>query len=199
MEIFRITQINKKLQDNNDHYCIELKISETKQKFTIMPNNSQLYKTGNLRPIKERYQDVNKNEIQFLGKECMDVEHGGKRIKLPLLITKGNNITPLLGVNWSKQLRITINKSYWTKKPTNQKQFTKIQSTLRDQPYNTQCPSKITNKNRMLPNTTKTTTNTLSLTRRREKRTRPTYQIRTPRKTRNHRRRLLSIPRSTYG
>ena len=33
-----------------------------------------------------------------------------KKIKLPLVITERNDITPLLGVNWLKQLPITINK-----------------------------------------------------------------------------------------
>ena len=33
-EICRITQINKRLPDNNDHYGIELKINETEQQFT---------------------------------------------------------------------------------------------------------------------------------------------------------------------
>ena len=52
-EFWRITQTNRKLPDNNDHYGIELKINDTKQKFTIdtgfpvtiMPNNPKLYKT----------------------------------------------------------------------------------------------------------------------------------------------------------
>ena len=51
-EICRITRINKILSDNNDHYGIELKINDMKQKFTmdtgspvtIMPNNPNLYK-----------------------------------------------------------------------------------------------------------------------------------------------------------
>ena len=61
-EICRITQINKILPENNNHYDTELKINETKQKFTIdtgspvtiMPNNANLYKMENIRPKKER-------------------------------------------------------------------------------------------------------------------------------------------------
>ena len=75
-EICRKPQINKILPDNNDHYVIEWKIYETKQKFTIdtgspvtiMPNNPNLYKMENIKPIKERSQHVNKNKIKFLGK-----------------------------------------------------------------------------------------------------------------------------------
>ena len=48
----------------------------------------------------------------------------------------------------------------------------------------------------MLPNTTKSTTNTVPFIKRREKRTRPTNHTRTPRKTRNYQGRLFGIPRS---
>ena len=61
-EICLITHTNKILPDNNDHYGTELKINETKQKFTtdtgslvsIMPNNPKVYKMENIKPIKKR-------------------------------------------------------------------------------------------------------------------------------------------------
>ena len=63
-----------------------------------------------MKPLKKRYQDVNKNKIKFLGKVWADIEYDGKTTKLPILITKRNDITPLLGVNGLKQQPITINK-----------------------------------------------------------------------------------------
>ena len=75
-----------------------------------MPNNPTLYNPEDIQPLKERYQDVNKNEITFLGKIWVDIEYNSKHIKLPLLITKRADITPLLRVNWLKQLPITMNK-----------------------------------------------------------------------------------------
>ena len=51
----------------------------------------------------------------------------------------------------------------------------------------------------MVPKTTESTTNTISPTRRREKRTRPTNKIRTPGKITDNRRRLLRILRSNYN
>ena len=75
-----------------------------------MTNNPELYNQRDIKPLKERYQDVNKNEIQFLGKIWADIEYNGKTTKLPILMTKRNDTTPLLGVNWLKQLPITINK-----------------------------------------------------------------------------------------
>ena len=117
-EIQQITQTNRVLPDENDNYGIKLKINGKYQNFTIdtgspvtiMPNNPELYNQKLMKPLKERYQDVNKNEIKFLGKVWADIEYNGKTTKLPILITKRNDITPLLGVNWLKQLPITINK-----------------------------------------------------------------------------------------
>ena len=84
-----------------------------------MPNNPKLYNTKDIKPLKEKYQDVNKNEINFLGKILADIEYNGKITKLPTLITQGDDITPLLGVNWLQQLPITINKISLDQ-PTNQ-------------------------------------------------------------------------------
>ena len=53
-----------------------------------MPNNTTLYKPEDIQPWKERYQDVNKNEIKFLGKVWVNIEHNNTQIKLPLLMTK---------------------------------------------------------------------------------------------------------------
>ena len=55
-----------------DHYEIKLKFNEKYQNFTfyndspvtIVPNNPTLYEQKDNRPLKERYQDVNKNEIK---------------------------------------------------------------------------------------------------------------------------------------
>ena len=75
-EIQQITQINRVLQDKTDNYGIRLKINGKYQNFTIdtgspvtiMPNNPKLYITKDIKSLKERYQDVNKNEIKFLRK-----------------------------------------------------------------------------------------------------------------------------------
>ena len=117
-QIQQITQINRVLPDENNNYGIKLKINGKYQNFTIdtssavtiMPNNPELRNQKDMKPLKERYQNVNKNGIKFLGKVWADIEYDGKTTKLPILITKRNDITPLPGVNWLKQLPITINK-----------------------------------------------------------------------------------------
>ena len=208
-EIQQITQINRVLPDENDNYGIKLKINGKYQNFTIdtgspvtiMPNNPELYNQRDIKPLKERYQDVNKNEIQFLGKIWADIEHNGKTTKLPILITKRNDITPLLGVNWLKQLPIIIN-NFNSIGRTNQpirNHLREIQQTIRNKPYNQKYRSENPNKARMLPHPAESQTDTVPFTKRRKKRTGPTNKIRTPRTIRNNRRRLFCITRCNYG
>ena len=60
-EICRITGINKTLPDNNDHYGIELKINETKQKFTIDTGSQQQDFIGQRnRPLKNNPYKIQK-------------------------------------------------------------------------------------------------------------------------------------------
>ena len=75
-----------------------------------MPYDQRVHYTKEIEPIEERYQNVNKTEIKFMGKTWVTVEYHKTSTKLPMLITKRNDITPLLGVNWLKQKPITKNK-----------------------------------------------------------------------------------------
>ena len=117
-EIQQITQINRILTDKNDNCGIKLKINEKYRNFTIdsgspvtiLPNNLKLNNQKEIQPLKERYQDLNKTEIKFLGKIRANIEYNDKFTKLPIFITQSNDITPLLCMNWLNQLPITINK-----------------------------------------------------------------------------------------
>ena len=53
-----------------------------------MPNNPKLYNPKDIHPLKENYQDVNKNEIKFLGKVWANSEYIGETTKRPILITQ---------------------------------------------------------------------------------------------------------------
>ena len=75
-----------------------------------MPNTTLLYEQKDNQPLKESYRDVNKNEINILGKIWSNIEYNGETTKLLILFRQRNDITLLLGVNWLKQLPITINK-----------------------------------------------------------------------------------------
>ena len=91
---------------------------------TVMPNNQKLYNQKDIISLKERYQDMNKNENNCLCKIWTIIEYNGETTKLPLLITQRGDITTLLGVNWVKQLPITINKISLATIPTSQATFT---------------------------------------------------------------------------
>ena len=53
---------------------------------------------------------MNKNEINSLGRVWVDIEYNCTQTDSQLLITERDEITPLLGVKWLKQLPIIINK-----------------------------------------------------------------------------------------
>ena len=50
---------------------------------------------------------MNGNKIKFIGTTMANVRLDGTELKLPLLIT-GKETNPLLGLNWRKNLKITI-------------------------------------------------------------------------------------------
>ena len=87
-------------------------IIDTGSPVPIMPYDQRIHDIKEIKPMKEkkRYQDVNKNEIKSMGKIRIIVEYNKTSTKLSMLITKRDDITPLMGVNWVKQLSITINK-----------------------------------------------------------------------------------------
>ena len=81
----------------------------------------------------------------------------------------------------------------------NNKDTCEIQETIRNKSHYQECGGENTDRTGLLPNTTKSTTNTVPPIRRRKKRTRPNNKIRTFAKTRNNRRRLFRIPRRNHG
>ena len=146
-----------------------------------MPNNPTLYKQKDIQPLQVRYPDVNKNEIKFLGKIWANIEYNGKTTKLPILITQRNDITPLLGVNWLKHLPITIDKiSLDEKTSQSEDKHTKLNKLFETNHTIKNTKVKIQMKTLALPNPTKSQTNTIPPTTRREERIGPIIKIRTP-------------------
>ena len=151
-EIGLITHINKKIPDNNDNYGVEVKINGEKQKLiidtgspvTVMPYDQRIHGAKEIKPLKERYQDVNENEIKFMGKTWVTVKYNEISTKLLMLITKRNDITPLLGVSGLKQQN----------RPT-RKHIQEVSQTLHQQPHNKERRSQNTNNTGMLFKTTK--------------------------------------------
>ena len=62
-----------------------------------------------LKPLETEYRDVNDNRINFEGKSIAKVNVNGKQKHLEILITT-KKTNPLLGLNWMKELGITLDK-----------------------------------------------------------------------------------------
>ena len=122
----------KKLEEKNKHYTATVKINEKKKKFiidtgspiTIMPPDETMLELTGIEKITNRYQDVNKNEVEFRGKIPVNVEYENKKQKMDILITKRTDMTPLLGMDWMKKFKLPIGKILLAE--TNQSECEKI-------------------------------------------------------------------------
>ena len=65
-------------------------------------------KRTEIQKVKQRCQDVNKNEVKFRGKTPADIEYENNKQKLEILITERNDITPFLGMDWMKKFKLTV-------------------------------------------------------------------------------------------
>ena len=87
------------------------------------------------------YKDVNDNKIEFIGQTNATVKTNTTTLQLPLLITKAN-ITPLMGLDWMKRLKITINsnteaiKIHNIRMDENDKRILKLKNEFKDLFYN---------------------------------------------------------------
>ena len=89
-----------------------------------MPCDEQIMKTTRIQKIINRYQDVNKNEVKFRGKIPVDMDYENNKQKMEILITERTNITPLLGMDWMKKLKLTIGRIQLSE--TNQSEKEKV-------------------------------------------------------------------------
>ena len=87
------------------------------------------------------YKDVNDNKIEFIGQTTATVKTNTTTLQRPLLITKAN-ITPFMGLDWMKRLKITINsnteaiKIHNIKMDENEKRILKLKNEFKDLFYN---------------------------------------------------------------
>ena len=84
-------------------------IVDTGSPVTLIPM-AKFNNTTKIKPMTEKYKDVNDNNINFMGKTTAEIEFDGKKKNLELLITK-RNTNPLLGLDWMKQLGIELKKT----------------------------------------------------------------------------------------
>ena len=87
------------------------------------------------------YKDVNDNKIEFIGQTNATVKTNTTTLQLLLLITKAN-ITPLMGLDWMKRLKITTNsnteaiKIHNKRTDQNEKRILKLKNEFKDLFYN---------------------------------------------------------------
>ena len=81
-------------------------IVDTGSPVTLIPK-TKFSRITTIRPVSEDYRDVNDNKIKFEGEILANIEIDGKSKQLELLITT-KQTHPLLGLNWIKELGITL-------------------------------------------------------------------------------------------
>ena len=116
----RITAYNiekiKQIEEKKQSYTANVKINgkekifiiDTGSPVTIMPMDPEKINPKEIQQIKNKYQDVNKNEVRFKGQIPVEIQHENNKQKMQVLITERNDITPLLGMDWMKKIRLTI-------------------------------------------------------------------------------------------
>ena len=113
--IYRIERINR-IVDKNDYLTTTVKINRTEKDFiidtgsaiSIMPADKEIMKETEKQKTKHRFEDVNKDEVKFRGKIQEDIENEKNKRKIQLQITERSDITPLLGMNWQKEIQVNI-------------------------------------------------------------------------------------------
>ena len=110
-KIQRINNSKKK----NDYIYVTLLVNNAPIKFiidsgspvTLIPK-CLFNEITKVEKMNNDYKDVNDNKIEFIGQTNATVKTNTSTLQLPLLITKAK-ITPLMGLDWMKRLKITIN------------------------------------------------------------------------------------------
>ena len=81
-------------------------IVHTGSPVTLIPK-LKFNRITDMKPVLEDYRDVNDNKTKFEGKTVANIEIDGKSKQLELLITT-KQTHPLLGLNWMKELGLTL-------------------------------------------------------------------------------------------
>ena len=113
--IHRIKRINR-ITDRNKCLTAVVKINGIEEEFivdtespgSIIPVDEKTMKQTDIQKVKERFQDVNKNEVKIRGKLPANIEYENTTHKMQILITKRNDITPLFGMHWMKKINLSI-------------------------------------------------------------------------------------------
>ena len=108
----------KKIEETNKHYTANVKFNGVMKEFiigtgspiSILPPDKRIMKPTELQKVSNLYQDVNKNEVKFRGKIPLNIDYENTKQKMEYLKTERTDITPLLGMDWMKTIKLTIGK-----------------------------------------------------------------------------------------
>ena len=95
-----VVQVNVKVKEEF--------IFDTGSPISIMPSDETIMKSTEIQKKPNRYQYLNKNEVNFRGKILVNIEYENNKQKLEILITERTDIIPLLGMDWMKKFKLTI-------------------------------------------------------------------------------------------
>ena len=101
-------------------------IVDTESPVKMLPPDKEMMEDNKIVPITRNYQDVNKNEIEFTGKITVKAESRGIRKTLPMFNTEREEIKPLLGMDWLRELNWMIRHIEKTTTITDQSEKDKI-------------------------------------------------------------------------
>ena len=90
-----------------------------------IPLDKEVMKDRKLLTISRKNQEVDKNELKFARKITVEAESRGIRKYLTMLNTAGENIKPLLGIDWLQKFNWTIRKIENTTTTNHQSKKTK--------------------------------------------------------------------------
>ena len=103
-----------KIQSKNnkmkaDYIYVTILVNNPPRKFILVTLRPQRIFNSILKveKLNTNCEDVNDNKIEFVGQTTATVKINETTLQLPLLFTKAN-ITPLMGLDWMKQLQITF-------------------------------------------------------------------------------------------
>ena len=120
----------KKIEETNKHYTATVKINgiakeiifNTGSPISIIPPDKRIMKPTEIQKVTNRYQDVNKNEVKFRAKIPVNIEYENNKQKMEILLTERTDITPLLGMDWMRTIKLTIGKIQLTENNQSEKE-----------------------------------------------------------------------------
>ena len=80
--------------------------------------------------MNRNYQDVNKIEEKFFGKNSVEADNRGNRTTLKILNTERDVLQPLLGLDWLREFKWAIENIEHAMKKTKQSDKNKIKESL---------------------------------------------------------------------